>query len=152
VGCVLEGLSCNEKKVIEILGRKNQTQRDSIAEGYKRVFGESLQKRLKSAINNKLLAKCVLLWMMEPAERDAVLLYDSLRERSLKKDRAVIGILCSRTSAQIYQIKQAYYTLFNHTLEHHMDGSAFDVTELQTKVSRIEPHFSLCIVICVILL
>lgn len=129
----LRGLTCNEKKVIEILGRRTKAQRESISERYKLVFGESLQKRVKSAMSNKLLARSVCLWLMEPSERDAVLLCEALKEVTPKKDRVVIGILCSRTSAQIYQIKQAFYTLFNQTLENHVDGSAFDFSELQAK-------------------
>jgi len=134
IGFCFAGLTCNEKKVIEILGRRTKAQRDSISERYKLVFGESLQKRVKSAMSNKLLARSVSLWLMEPSERDAVLLCEALKEVTPKKDRVVIGILCSRTSAQIYQIKQAFYTLFNQTLENHVDGSAFDFSELQTKV------------------
>lgn len=128
----LKGLICNEKKVIEILARKSQAQRASIAEGYKLFFGESLNKRLKSALSNNV-EKCMVLWMMEPAERDAVLLYEMLREGGPRKDRAVIGMLSTPPSAHIYQIKQAYYSLFNQTLENHIDGSGFVVIGPQNK-------------------
>ncbi|KAG0605812.1 hypothetical protein M758_9G089400 [Ceratodon purpureus] len=128
----LKGLICNEKKAIEILGTRNQAQRDSIAEGYKVLFGESLHKRLKSALSGKV-EKCLMLWMMSPAERDAVLLFEALREGGPHKDRAVIGMLSTRTAGHMFQIKQSYYELFNQTLENHIDGSGFIVMEPQNK-------------------
>lgn len=50
-----------------------------------------------------------------------------------KADRAFIGIVCTRNSAQIYLIKQAYYTMFNQTLENHIDGTDSHFMEFQTK-------------------
>lgn len=130
------GLSCNEKRVMEVLGRRSQLQRQAISECYKQEYGESLHKRLKSAISNGKLAKCISLWTMEPSERDAVLLYEALREGGPRKDRAVIGMLCTRTAPQIYEIKQAYYSLFNQTLESHIDGTGFEgFSESSSKVS-----------------
>ena len=126
--------------MIEILARKSQAQRASIAEGYKLFFGESLNKRLKSALSNNL-AKCMVLWMMASAERDAVLLYEILREGGPRKDRAVIGMLATPPSAHIYQIKQAYYSLFNQTLENHIDGSGFVVIGPQNKVEFLSFYF-----------
>ncbi|KAG0576189.1 hypothetical protein KC19_5G061800 [Ceratodon purpureus] len=128
----LKGLLCNEKKVVDILGRRTQQQRDAIAEAYKTLFDESLHKHLKSSMSGKL-QKCLLLWMMDPSERDALLLHEALREGGLKKDRAVIAMLCTRTTGQLYLIKQAYYSVFNETLENHLDGSGFVFFEPQTK-------------------
>ncbi|CAK9882406.1 unnamed protein product [Sphagnum jensenii] len=116
-----KGLGCNEKRVIEILGRRTQAQRMEIAQAYQTVYSQSLHKRLKSAFNGKL-EKALLLWMMDAAERDAVLLYEVIRGTGSKCDRALIGILCTRTSAQLFLIKQAYYTMFSETLENHISG------------------------------
>jgi hypothetical protein len=114
-------LGCNEKKVIDILGRRTSAQRMEIAKAYQTVYGESLHKRLKSSFSGKL-EKAMLLWMMDPAERDAVLLYECTKPGGTKGDHALLGILCTRNSAQLYLIKQAYYTMFNETLENHIDG------------------------------
>lgn len=48
------GLGCNEKRVIEILGRRTQAQRMEIAQAYQTIFGESLHKRLKQSLSGKL--------------------------------------------------------------------------------------------------
>lgn len=50
----MSGLGCNEKRVIEILGRRTQAQRMEIAQAYLTVYGESLHKRLKASFNGKL--------------------------------------------------------------------------------------------------
>ena len=136
----MTGLLCNEKKVVDILGRRTQQQRDAIAEAYKTLFDESLHKHLKSSTSGKL-QKCLLLWMMDPSERDALLLHEALREGGHNKDRAVIAMLCTRTTGQLYLIKQAYYSVFNETLENHLDGSGFVFLEPQTKVLSSLPDF-----------
>lgn len=80
------------------------------------------------------LKKCILLWMMDASERDAILLYEAIKVGGKKGDRALIGIMCTRTAAQIFLIKQAYYTMFNQTLENHIDGSDAHFLEFQNKV------------------
>ncbi len=47
-------LGCNEKKVIEVLGRRTSAQRMEIVKAYQTVYGESLHKRLKSSFSGKL--------------------------------------------------------------------------------------------------
>lgn len=127
-----KGLGCNEKRVIEILGRRTQAQRLEISQAYQTVYGESLHKRLKSALSGKL-EKCILLWMMDSAERDAILMYELMKVGGRKADRALIGIVCTRNAAQIYLIKQAYYTMFNQTVENHIDGTDSHFVEFQQK-------------------
>lgn len=77
-----------------------------IAQAYQTVYGESLHKRLKQSLSGKL-EKCILLWMMDSAERDAILLYELTKVGGRKADRALIGIVCTRNSAQTYLIKQS---------------------------------------------
>jgi hypothetical protein len=72
--------------------------------------------------------------MMDSAERDAILMYELMKVGGRKADRALIGIVCTRNTAQIYLIKQAYYTMFNQTLENHIDGTDSHFVEFQQKV------------------
>lgn len=72
--------------------------------------------------------------MMDSAERDAIIMYELMKVGGKKADRALIGLVCTRNSAQIYLIKQAYYTMFNQTLENHIDGTDSTFVEFQTKV------------------
>lgn len=51
----LKGIkAANEKRIIEILGKRTQAQRLEIAQAYQTVFGDSLHKRLKAAFSGKL--------------------------------------------------------------------------------------------------
>jgi annexin A7/11 len=68
-----------------------------------------------------IMQRAMLLWMMDAAERDAVLLHESISGLGTK-DTALIGIVCKRTPSQLYIIKQAYYNLYHRTLEHAVDG------------------------------
>lgn len=63
----------------------------------------------------------MLLWMMSPSQRDATLVNDSTKGLGTR-DRALIGIICSRTPSQIYEIKQAYYAMYHQTLERQIEG------------------------------
>jgi annexin A7/11 len=85
--------------------------------------------------------------MMDAAERDAVLLYEAIRGTGSKCDRALIGILCTRTSAQLFLIKQAYYTMFSETLENHISGvdtCAADFHKVLFHTHILLPLFSRC--------
>jgi hypothetical protein len=115
-----KGIGCDEKRVISILGHRTQAQRLAVADAYHRQFGEILSHRLKSELHNNL-ERAMLLWMMDAAERDAVLLHESISGLGTK-DTALIGIVCTRTPSQLYIIKQAYYNLYHRTLEHAVDG------------------------------
>lgn len=59
--------------------------------------------------------------MMGPAQRDAILVYESTQGLGTK-DRALIGIICTRTPSQIYEIKQAYHSMYEQRLERQIDG------------------------------
>lgn len=78
------------------------------------------------------LQRAMLLWMMDAAQRDAMLLYEAMQGIGTK-DSALIGIMCSRTPSQLYAIKQAYHTMYRRTLEHHIDG---DTSGDYRKVSK----------------
>ncbi|XP_024372730.1 uncharacterized protein [Physcomitrium patens] len=115
-----KGFGCDEKKVIQILAHRTQSQRLAIADAYHHQYGESIHKRLKSELHGKL-EEVMLLWMMGPAQRDAILIYDSMKGLGTK-DSALIGIICTRTPSQIYEIKQAYQAMYQQALESQVSG------------------------------
>lgn len=59
----------------------------------------------------------VLLWMHDPATRDAVVLRQSLSGDFINLEAAT-EIICSRTSTQIQTIKQIYHSMFGAYVEH----------------------------------
>lgn len=114
-----KGFGCDEKKVIEILAHRTQIQRVAIADAYYAQYGESIHKRLKSELHGKL-EKAMRLWMMGPAQRDAILIYESTQGVGTK-DRVLIDIICTRTPSQLYAIKEAFYSLYSKPLERQID-------------------------------
>jgi annexin A7/11 len=81
-----------------------------------------------------IMQRAMLLWMMDAAERDAVLLHESISGLGTK-DTALIGIVCTRTPSQLYIIKQAYYNPYHTTLEHAVDG------ETSGNYQKLKPYY-----------
>eukprot|EP00246_Nothoceros_aenigmaticus_P004000 TRINITY_DN15265_c0_g1_i1.p1 TRINITY_DN15265_c0_g1~~TRINITY_DN15265_c0_g1_i1.p1 ORF type:complete len:313 (-),score=34.86 TRINITY_DN15265_c0_g1_i1:182-1120(-) len=109
------GIGTDEGRVISILAHRSATQRLEISRAYKRMYGEDLSHRLKSELHGKF-ESAVLLWMMDPCVRDAQLLHESFAGAGTK-DTTLIDILCTRTSAQLQLIQQAYLGKYGSNLE-----------------------------------
>ena len=59
--------------------------------------------------------KAVVLWMLEPVERDAAILRDALQGLGTK-DTALIEIICSRPASQLEAIQRAYTSMYKRNL------------------------------------
>jgi annexin A7/11 len=59
----------------------------------------------------------MLLWILDPAGRDATALRDALSVEAPDL-RAATDIICSRTPSQLQIMKQTYYAKFGTYLEH----------------------------------
>ena len=59
--------------------------------------------------------------MMGAAQRDAMLIHEATQGLGTNNS-ALIGIICTRTPSQIYEIKQAYHSMYHQALEHEIDG------------------------------
>ncbi|KAJ7295732.1 hypothetical protein O6H91_Y166900 [Diphasiastrum complanatum] len=79
------------------------------------MYGENLLHRLEKELQGNL-ENAVLLWMMEPAERDAVILRDAMNVVGTK-DKALIEIICTRAPSQIHAIRQAYQAKYQRSLD-----------------------------------
>ncbi|EFJ12354.1 hypothetical protein SELMODRAFT_271856 [Selaginella moellendorffii] len=110
-----KGFGCDEKHVIQILAHRNYLQRRELVNAYRSMYGEDLLRRLEKELHGNL-EQAVLLWMMEPAERDAVLIRDAMKGLGTK-DKTLIEIICSRTPSQLYYIRQAYQTKYHRSLD-----------------------------------
>ncbi|KAH9780531.1 Annexin [Citrus sinensis] len=109
----LHGWGCDTAVVIDILAHRDAIQRALIQQDYRAMYSEDLCKRLSSELSGKL-EMAVLLWMHDPAGRDAVVMRNSLTTGSLK---AATEVICSRTPSQIQLIRQHYHSKFGVHLE-----------------------------------
>ncbi|KAH9780532.1 Annexin [Citrus sinensis] len=78
-----KGWGCDTAVVIDILAHRDAIQRALIQQDYRAMYSEDLCKRLSSELSGKL-EMAVLLWMHDPAGRDAVVMRNSLTTGSLK--------------------------------------------------------------------
>lgn len=110
---VCTGLGCDTPVVINILAHRDATQRALIQQEYRLMYSEDLLKRLASELHGKL-ERAVLLWILDPAARDAT----AIRQAYVAADlRALTEIICSRTPSQIQLIKQHYHSQVGIHLE-----------------------------------
>ena len=77
--------------------------------------------------------KAVLLWMHDPAGRDAIIVKQSLSGDTHNLE-AGSEIICSRTPSQIQTLKQIYYSMFGvyveRDIEYHTSGDQSKVIAL----------------------
>ncbi|KAI3823181.1 hypothetical protein L1987_04613 [Smallanthus sonchifolius] len=111
-----KGFGCDTAAVIGILAHRDATQRGYIRQEYQTMYSDDILKRLSSELSGKL-ETAVLLWMHDPAGRDAVILRQALTGDFINLE-AVTEIICSRTSSQLQLLTQIYHSTFGTHLEH----------------------------------
>ncbi|KAM0045084.1 putative annexin [Helianthus debilis subsp. tardiflorus] len=117
-----KGFGSDDAAVIGILAHRDANQRAYIQQEYKTMYSEDILKRLSSEISGKL-ETAVLLWLPDPAQRDANILRDSLSPGFIDLE-AVTEVICSRTSLQLQTLKQIYHSTCGTYLEHDIELQA----------------------------
>lgn len=70
-----------------------------------------------------LCQKAVLLWVHDPATRDATIVRQAL-SGDIVDLKAATEVICSRTPSQLQQFKQIYFSRFGTYLEHDIEYQA----------------------------
>ncbi|CAN6484717.1 unnamed protein product [Victoria cruziana] len=109
------GWGTNEKLIISILGHRNAAQIKLIRNTYSELYGESLLKDLKDELSNDFESS-VLLWTLDPAERDALLANQTIR-RWEPKNHVLIEIACARSPKELLLVREAYHARFKKSIE-----------------------------------
>ncbi|XP_073110203.1 annexin Gh1 isoform X2 [Elaeis guineensis] len=110
-----EGWGTNEGLIIAILAHRSAAQRRQIRDAYAQAYGEDILKALEKELTRHF-EKAVLLWMLDPPERDAVLANEALKKWS-SGNRALIEISVTRTSDEMFAVRRAYHARFKRSLE-----------------------------------
>ncbi|MFS8034633.1 putative annexin [Helianthus anomalus] len=110
-----KGFGCDTSAVVSILAHRDASQRALIEHEYKAMYSEDLSKRLTKELSGNI-KKAILLWMPDPARRDAIVLHEALHTNIDMK--AVTEVICSRTPSQLLHLKHLYVSLFGVYLEH----------------------------------
>ncbi|RLM60491.1 annexin D5-like [Panicum miliaceum] len=106
--------------VISILAHRDSAQRALIQREYRAVFNQDLARRIASELSGHH-KRAMLLWILDPAARDATILKQALTG-DITDLRAATEIVCSRTPSQLHIMRQTYRARFGCHVEH-------DVTE-----------------------
>ncbi|GJN00274.1 hypothetical protein PR202_ga17694 [Eleusine coracana subsp. coracana] len=110
-----EGWGTNEELIISILGHRDAAQRRAIRRAYAETYGQELLRSITDEISGDF-ERAVILWTLDPAERDAVLANEAARKWQ-PGNRVLVEIACARSSAQLFAVRQAYHDRFKHSLE-----------------------------------
>ncbi|KAJ0039990.1 hypothetical protein Pint_26584 [Pistacia integerrima] len=110
-----KGWGTNEALIISILAHRNAAQRKLIREVYASTYGEDLLKALDKELSSDF-ERAVLLWTLTPAERDAYLANEATK-RFTSSNWVLMEIACTRSSLELFAVKQAYHARYKKSLE-----------------------------------
>ncbi|KAL6351618.1 hypothetical protein AAG906_040972 [Vitis piasezkii] len=117
-----KGLGCDTAAVVHILAHRDVTQRGLIQQEYRAMYSEDLVKRLSSELSGNV-KRAVLLWVQDPAGRDASIVRQALSGNVVDL-KAATEVICSRTPSQIQHFKQLYFAMFGVYLEQDIEYQA----------------------------
>ncbi|XP_017395513.1 annexin A3 [Cebus imitator] len=110
----IRGIGTDEKMLISILTERSNAQRQLIVKEYQAAYGKELKDDLKGDLSGHFEHLMVAL-VTPPAVFDAKQLKKSMKGTGTNED-ALIEILTTRTSRQMKEISQAYYTVYKKSL------------------------------------
>ncbi|TXG55965.1 hypothetical protein EZV62_017278 [Acer yangbiense] len=111
-----KGWGTNEKAIISILGHRTAAQRQQIRLAYQELYQEDLVKRLESELSGDF-EKAVYRWILDPADRDAVLANAAIRKLVNPDYHVVLEIACIRSPEELLAVRRAYQARYKHSLE-----------------------------------
>nr|XP_027079449.1 annexin D2-like isoform X1 [Coffea arabica] len=111
----ITGWGTNEDLIIQILAHRNAAQRKLIREVYAATYGDDLLKDLDAELSSDF-QRAVLLWTLDPAERDALLAYEATK-RLTASNWVIMEIACTRSSQDLFKARQAYHARYKRSIE-----------------------------------
>ncbi|XP_057807820.1 annexin-like protein RJ4 [Salvia miltiorrhiza] len=111
-----QGWGTDEKTIIGVIGRRNANQRKMIRQAYEELYHEDLVKRLESELSGDF-EKAVYRWILDPEEREAVLLNVAMKKKPVVDYRTIIEISCISSPDELLAIKRAYQNRYHHSVE-----------------------------------
>ncbi|XP_028769992.1 annexin-like protein RJ4 isoform X1 [Neltuma alba] len=109
-----QGWGTDEKSIITILGHRNTYQRQQIRKAYEELYQEDLVKRLEKEISGDF-ERAVYRWILEPADRDAVLAHVVIKEG--KNYHVIAEIATVLSPEELLAVRRAYLHRYKHSLE-----------------------------------
>ncbi|KAK4724147.1 hypothetical protein R3W88_026926 [Solanum pinnatisectum] len=111
-----QGWGTDEKAIISIIGHRNATQKKLIRQAYEELYCEDIVKRLESELSGQF-EKAVYRWILNPRDRDAVILHVAIKERAIPNYRVVIEYSCIYSPEELLAVKRAYQARYKTSVE-----------------------------------
>ncbi|RUS90654.1 hypothetical protein EGW08_001554, partial [Elysia chlorotica] len=111
----MKGIGTDEDTIIEVITRNSNPQRQKLRERYQTLYKEDLLKDLKSETSGDFEEVLEAL-MLPPVEFDAFSLHKAMKGLGTD-ETALIGIICSKTPAELEEIKKVYKRDYKEELE-----------------------------------
>ncbi|VDK48059.1 unnamed protein product [Anisakis simplex] len=116
----MKGSGCDKNKVIEVIAKCNNAQRQMIRTPYRTKYNKDLIEELKRELSGDF--ENVIIGLMEPPTKyDAIQLHQAVKGLGTRES-TLVDILCSRTNNQMDAIKIEYKNNFNKQLEEDIVG------------------------------
>ncbi|KAL4388274.1 hypothetical protein GQ457_09G015130 [Hibiscus cannabinus] len=147
-----EGWGTDEKAIIAVLGHRNAVQRKQIRQAYEDLYQEDLVKCLEKELSGDF-ERAVYRWILDPADRDAVLANVELRKSS-DEHPVLVEISCTRSPEELLCIRRAYHARYKRSLEEEVSDKTkgetrqllvglvtafrYDGDEVNTKLAKSE--------------
>ncbi|KAL0648069.1 hypothetical protein Bca4012_046360 [Brassica carinata] len=110
-----QGFGTDEKAIISILGHRSLFQRKLIRQAYQEIYHEDLIQQLKSELSGDF-EKAICLWVLDPPERDALLVNLAL-QKPVPDSKVLVEIACMRSPEDLLATRRAYRCLYKRSLE-----------------------------------
>ncbi|KAM6220935.1 annexin A3 [Rhynchocyon petersi] len=110
----IKGIGTDEEALIRVLVERSNAQRQLVVKEYQAAYGKELKDDLKDDLSGNFKHIMVAL-VTAPAVFDAKQLKKSMKGTGTD-EHALIEILTTRTSRQMKEISQAYYTVYKKSL------------------------------------
>jgi hypothetical protein len=111
----MKGLGTDEDDIIKVLTTHDNAQRQEIADTFKTMYGRDLIDDLKSELGGNL--EDVVVAVMTPPSLYAARCLRSAMKGAGTDEAVLIEILCTKSNAEIEEIKAAYTAEFDRDLE-----------------------------------
>ncbi|XP_063316092.1 annexin A10 [Pelobates fuscus] len=115
IGGALQGFGCDKDVLIDILTQRCNAQRQMIAQTYLSVYNRDLLESLKENLDGHF--KDVMVGLMySPPAYDAHELWHAMKGAGTEEN-CLIDILASRTTSDIFQMKEVYLMQYGNNLD-----------------------------------
>jgi len=110
----MKGFGTNEKMIIQVVANRSTEQLKEVEKTFKTMYGDDLRDRLESELKGKL-ERVVLGRFYDRYEYQALIARSAMKGAGTD-EQALIDVVCSKTPAEMEEVKKAYKSMFDRDL------------------------------------